>query len=102
MTVWREAIASLLARRELKTLIAQRRWEDDACFLGEGSVRPDSVVLASRAGGWEVYLVDERATVVESTRRHFSTEVDALAHMRLKLEQTERARQAIRRLPEGD
>lgn len=91
-----------LTRPELKALLAERGWSADACFLDEQPVRADTVVLAPAEDGWDVYLVGERASAVEQTRRHFEDEAEALAYLLTKLEQNDRARRALSRARQHD
>ncbi|WP_203136971.1 hypothetical protein [Microbacterium sp. JZ31] len=44
---------------------------------------------------WAVYLVNERASMIESTLRRFDGESDALEHVLKKLRQVARARRSL-------
>lgn len=78
-------------RSELKTVIDDEGLVD-ACFLDEGSLREDSVVLERRESDWAVYLSGERAGTVQTTFRTFAAEEEALDHMLVKLRQHARVR----------
>lgn len=79
---------------ELTKIIDEEKL-DAPVIYGGARLHDDAVVLERSGDGWSVYLVDERASAIESTRREFATESDALEHVLRKLRQVARARRAL-------
>jgi hypothetical protein len=77
-------------RDELRRVIVSEALPD-VVFADESPVRADAVVLKRRESAWAVYLTTERAGVIGSTLREFSSEPDALAYALVKLRQSARA-----------
>lgn len=65
---------------------------------GAGRLSDEAVVLERDGDRWRVFIVNERATPIESTVRSFDDESSALEHVLLKLRQTEAARAALEAL----
>jgi hypothetical protein len=71
---------------------------DTPVINGVGSLHLDAVVAEQTAGGWRVYLVDERDQVIAPTLRSFDDESRALEHVLRKLRQVAKSRQSMARL----
>ncbi|GED96135.1 hypothetical protein [Gordonia crocea] len=81
-------------RRETAEVIAAEGL-DTPVIDGVGQLREDSVVVDSSAQTWRVYLVDERAQVIDSTVREFDHESAALDYALVKLREVDGARRAV-------
>lgn len=78
---------------ELTRIIAEEQL-DAPVIYGAGNRRDDAVVLDRDGDRWLVYLVDERASAIESTLRTFRSESDALEHVLRKLRHVAEARRS--------
>jgi len=67
---------------------------DSPVLCGVGHRHDDAVVVDRDGSRWTVYLVDEREAVIESTRRTFDSESEALERVLLKLRQVAEARRS--------
>ncbi len=67
---------------------------DTPVIDGVGRLHRDAVVLERNGDAWQVYLVDERHAVIQSTLRTYADESDALDRVLLKLRQVAKARRS--------
>jgi hypothetical protein len=68
---------------------------DTPVLLGVGRRHDDAVVLDRDGSRWTVYLIDERAAVIESTRRTFDSESEACERVLLDLRRVAEARDSL-------
>lgn len=73
---------------------------DTPVLYGHGAFHDNAVVIEGAGTGFRVYLVNERAGIIESTLRIFDNEPEALDHVLLKLRQVAKSRRTMALLRE--
>ncbi len=79
---------------ELRRIVEEEKL-DSPVIYGEGRLHDDAVVLDRDGDQWAVYLVNERASMIESTLKKFDSESDAVEHVLKKLRQVAKARRSL-------
>ena len=70
-------------------------------IYGAGVLHAEVVVLERDVDQWTVFVANERGGAIESTRRTFDNESDALEHVLRKVRQGTKYHRALQASPDG-